>query len=82
MTACFVRGALRPLRIHVIFFSSIDDDEDSFPNQYKKFLHKHTADMEFSSHMVHNKYGNLVYVFQLILLLAFILFINSLAIAT
>ena len=37
----------------------MSDDDDLSPTQYIKCLHKYTADMECSSHMVHN-YGNIV----------------------
>ena len=42
-----------------VFNMNADDDDDLFPNQYIKFLHKYTADIEHSRQIVHN-YGNLV----------------------
>ena len=58
-----VQNLLPPIFLRIyqesVFNMNADDDDDLFPNQYIKFLPKYTADMEFSSHMVHN-YGNLV----------------------
>ena len=46
-----VQNLLPPifLRIYQESVFNMNADDDLFPNQYVKFLHKYTADMEFSS---------------------------------